>query len=106
MKKMKKIFLFVVAIAFLGVGLFAQTTTAPKKNEKPKAATAAPKKAEKPTPAATTKVAPTKADGTPDMRYKVNKAKEKIKTTGPKKADGTPDLRYKANKPAAKKKSA
>ncbi|MEO6404842.1 MAG: hypothetical protein ABIY51_08590 [Ferruginibacter sp.] len=40
--------------------------------------------------------APKKADGTADMRYKVNKAK--VKTTGPLKADGTKDMRYKANK--------
>ncbi len=38
-----------------------------------------------------------KADGTPDMRYKENKAKAE----GPKKADGTPDMRYKENKAKA-----
>ena len=76
-----------------------------------------------PKPAATTKVAPAakstattttaaktsatttgakvKADGTPDMRYKDNKAAKTA--TGPKKADGTPDMRYKNNKtPKAK----
>lgn len=40
-----------------------------------------------------------KKDGTPDMRYKDNKAvKEEPKPAGPTKKDGTPDKRYKANK--------
>lgn len=40
-----------------------------------------------------------KKDGTPDMRYKENKAaKEQPKPAGPLKKDGTPDKRYKANK--------
>ncbi len=39
-----------------------------------------------------------KADGTPDMRYKENKAKAAAQ--GPKKKDGTLDMRYKANKAA------
>ena len=39
-----------------------------------------------------------KKDGTPDKRYKENKA---TATEGPKKKDGTPDKRYKANKDAA-----
>lgn len=44
-----------------------------------------------------------KKDGTPDMRYKDNKAaKEEPKPSGPLKKDGTPDKRYKANKDAAK----
>ena len=37
-----------------------------------------------------------KANGTPDKRYKENKAT--TKATGPMKKDGTPDMRYKANK--------
>ena len=37
-----------------------------------------------------------KADGTPDKRYKENKAT--AKAAGPMKKDGTPDMRYKANK--------
>jgi hypothetical protein len=45
-----------------------------------------------------TQTGPKKADGTPDMRYKENKAT--AKPTGPKKADGTPDMRFKANKDA------
>lgn len=48
-------------------------------------------------PAATT-AAPVKADGTPDMRYKENKAVVKPAVAGPKKADGTADMRFKANK--------
>lgn len=43
-----------------------------------------------------------KKDGTPDKRFKENKA---AKTEGPKKKDGTPDMRYKQNKEAAKKKA-
>lgn len=38
----------------------------------------------------------TKADGTPDKRYKENKSTTTV--TGPTKKDGTPDMRYKANK--------
>ncbi len=47
----------------------------------------------------------TKADGTPDMRFKENKEKA-APVTGPTKKDGTPDMRYNANKPkeAPKKK--
>lgn len=45
--------------------------------------------------------APTKKDGTPDMRYKENK--ETAKPAGPTKKDGTPDMRYKENKGAAPK---
>lgn len=56
---------------------------------------AKPAKKEK---AATT--APVKKDGTPDKRFKANKA---AAAEGPKKKDGTPDKRYKANKaPEAK----
>lgn len=39
-----------------------------------------------------------KADGTPDMRLKENKAKAKPAPAGPVKKDGTADMRYKANK--------
>ena len=72
-------------------------------------------------PSTPSKSGPLKADGTPDMRYKANKAKvaavlekksdarstasvsSKVLSpsnpskTGPLKADGTPDMRYKAN---------
>jgi hypothetical protein len=69
------------------------------KSGKAKTATTKPvaKKAEKPA------AAPTKKDGTPDMRYKANKESAKAKT-GPTKKDGTPDMRYKANKKDPKKK--
>ncbi|MGI4749907.1 MAG: hypothetical protein ACRYFB_04675 [Janthinobacterium lividum] len=43
-----------------------------------------------------------KKDGTPDKRYKMNKA-QKAASAGPMKKDGTPDKRYKANKAAAPK---
>lgn len=42
--------------------------------------------------------AKTKKDGTPDMRYKANKAGAKTDSVVHKKADGTPDKRFKANK--------
>jgi type II secretory pathway component PulC len=42
--------------------------------------------------------AKTKADGTPDLRFKENKEKKEVKSKGPLKADGTPDKRFKANK--------
>ena len=71
------------ACCLLTVGSMAQT----KKAEAAKPAKAA--------------AAPTKADGTPDMRYKANK--EAAKPAGPTKKDGTPDMRYKENKEAPKK---
>ena len=74
---MKKI-LFVCWLLLAGFGTM-QVQSAPLQ-EKKSAAQAAPKK----------------ADGTLDMRYKVNK--EKKKASGPLKKDGTPDKRYKANK--------
>ena len=48
---------------------------------------------------------PLKKDGTPDMRYSVNKAAAATaarpsSARGPTKADGTPDMRYSANKAA------
>ncbi|MDE3251527.1 MAG: hypothetical protein KGO92_01900 [Bacteroidota bacterium] len=94
---MKKILLALSLMLGMTGLTFAQT----KKAEKAK--TAATKPAAKPSTAA----APTKKDGTPDMRYKANKEKAKT-VAGPTKKDGTPDMRYKANKekakPAAKKK--
>jgi len=82
---MKKIFLILFACCLFTVGSMAQT-----------------KKAE---PAKTAKAAagPTKADGTPDMRFKENKAAATAKPAGPTKKDGTPDMRYKENKEAPKK---
>jgi uncharacterized protein (DUF2147 family) len=81
---MKKIFLILFACCLFTVGSMAQT----KKAEPAKAAKAA--------------AAPTKSDGTPDMRYKANK--EAVKPAGPTKKDGTPDMRYKDNKAAPPKK--
>ncbi len=92
---MKKILLVLSLLMGLTTLSFSQTQKAEK------AKTSAVKPAAKTKPAA----APTKKDGTPDMRYKANKEKAKP-VTGPTKKDGTPDMRYKANKekPAAKKK--
>lgn len=86
----------------LGVALIATTSFAqPKKTEKAKAVNVPTKKemaAAKPAPpAAKPAEAPKmKADGTPDKRFKENKAAKP--TAGPLKKDGTPDMRYKANK--------
>ncbi|WP_113660782.1 hypothetical protein [Pedobacter nanyangensis] len=100
---MKKI-LTLVAVALFGFSTsFAQTATTVKQAPK-KAATVVKtetKKAEKKATSTATKL---KADGTPDMRYKENKA-AKVVTAGPKKKDGTADMRYKVNKEAAKKKN-
>ena len=52
-------------------------------------------KMDKPKPVAATGL---KADGTPDMRLKENKAKAAPVVAGPTKKDGTADMRYKANK--------
>ena len=70
-----------------------------------KTTTALPAKTAKTTTAATTKANPgvkTKANGTPDMRFKENKMA--AKATGPKKKNGTPDMRYKVNKTKQKTK--
>lgn len=75
---MKKILMFLLALSFSTGMIFAQQPTPVKK------------------PTTVNKAgAPTKKDGTPDMRFKVNK---ETKVAGPKKKDGTPDMRYKANK--------
>ncbi|MCK7557305.1 hypothetical protein MKQ70_20775 [Chitinophaga sedimenti] len=60
-----------------------------------------PAEGKKATTEQTKSEAPKKKDGTPDMRYKENKA---AKSEGPKKKDGTPDMRYKENKDAKEKK--
>ena len=81
---MKK--LIMIAIVMLGFAGISQAQTKPSKTGvKPTV------KTEKLSTAKQT--APVKADGTPDMRYSVNKNAAK-----PLKADGTPDMRYKANK--------
>jgi hypothetical protein len=73
-------------LACVGIN-FAQT--APAKKEAPKTTAAKPAQAK---PAA-----PAKKDGTPDMRYKANKAAA-ADTTKHMKKNGTPDKRYKENK--------
>jgi hypothetical protein len=80
---MKKIILIAsLLLAFTGIS-FAQTT--PAKKDAPKTAAAAP----------------TKKDGTADMRYKANKDAAKAKAATPPvhvKKDGTADKRFKENK--------
>ena len=77
---MKKIILIAsLLLAFTGIS-FAQTAPAKKEPAK-KAATAAP----------------TKKDGSADMRFKANKDAAKAKPAHVKK-DGTADKRYKENK--------
>jgi len=100
---MKKI-LTLAAIALFSISVSFAQSTAPVKQAPKKASTTVKtetKKAEKKAESAGTKL---KADGTPDMRYKENKA-TKAAPAGPKKKDGTADMRYKTNKEAAKKKN-
>lgn len=93
---MKKLFFVFLSIMMLGAGYTnAQSKASKVKVEKditkPQDAKADPVKQ--------TEGAKLKKDGTPDMRYKENKAaKEEPKPAGPTKKDGTPDKRYKANK--------
>ena len=100
---MKKIILALTAVVCL-------VTFAISQDKKAKAATPAVKAtpAAKATPAVAAKpaapAAKTKADGTPDMRYKENKGKAAAPAAGPLKKDGTPDKRFNANKEAPKKK--
>lgn len=93
---MKK-FLSGVLALFLSASLcMAQAPATATTKKEAKAVTAkTTQQAAKPAPAAV----PLKKDGTPDKRFKENKA-----TAGPKKKDGTADMRYKANKQAAAKK--
>ncbi len=85
---------FMLALAFLGIGLLPLSAQQPSKT----AAPAPQKKEVKATKSTTEKkeVAPAKKegavmkkDGTPDKRYKANKHLKK---------DGTPDKRYKEHK--------
>jgi len=110
---MKKL-LSLIAIAAFGLSTtFAQTpaTTAQVKKtvKREVKATTVPVKAgvkqeaKKVEIKTTTTAAKVKADGTPDMRFKENKAKAVTKVVGPTKKDGTADMRYKANKAVAKK---
>lgn len=87
---MKKLLTGLLAL-FMGLSVTMAQTPATAKKEAQAAKTKTEQTATK-----------TKKDGTPDMRYKENKA---ATAPGPKKKDGTPDLRYKANnKDAGKKK--
>ena len=111
---MKRILFAFTAMICLATASFAQDKKADKAKA-PAAAKAAPaaKKTEAPAkaspaaaPAAKPAAAPAaagkmKADGTPDKRFKENKAS--APAAGPLKKDGTPDMRYKANKDAAPK---
>jgi hypothetical protein len=88
----------VIAILLFAASFgYANAQTSPKKSSKKVTSSATvttpekSKKVEK-----TTSVTHMKADGTPDKRYKDNKATAKAE--GPMKKDGTPDKRYKANK--------
>jgi len=87
---MKKIIAILMMVCFSTTMIFAQTTNPAAKNPATETKAAAPAAAT--TPAKAT--VPTKKDGTPDNRYKVNKDAP----AGPTKKDGTPDMRYKANK--------
>lgn len=86
---MKKLLAILMLVCFTTTMIYAQ-------GNKPAAKKAATE----------TKAAPTKKDGTPDMRFKENKeaAKATAAPAGPTKKDGTPDMRYKANKTAPAKK--
>lgn len=103
-KHMKKVLATLLAVACFATASFAQ----PKKAEK--AAPAAKKEAAAPAKPAATPATPAKkdaaklkADGTPDKRFKENKAATPATPPGPTKKDGTLDMRYKANKDAKKK---
>jgi hypothetical protein len=114
---MKKLLSLIAIAAFGLTTAFAQTpATAPAAKAKTVAkkevkTTTAPVKAgvkqeaKKVETKTTTTAAKVKADGTPDMRFKENKAKAVTKVAGPTKKDGTADMRYKANKAAAAKKN-
>ena len=77
-------------VAFFSTATFAQTTS-------PRTNGAAPA-----TSQSSKSGIGMKKDGTPDKRYKMNKA-ETPATAGPTKKDGTPDKRYKNNKTVAPK---
>lgn len=100
---MKKILLALTAVVCMASFSFTQDKKAKAREAAPAAKPAEVKKsAPAAKPAVTT--GKMKADGTPDMRFKENKAKAAAPVAGPVKKDGTPDMRYKANKAAAKKK--
>ncbi len=100
---MKKLLIaFCMMLGFAGVATAqtaapkpATTKPAEMKVVKKDAATAKVVKMDKTNPVAASGL---KADGTPDMRLKENKAKKTAPVAGPTKKDGTADMRYKANK--------
>ncbi|MBX2906567.1 MAG: hypothetical protein KF744_11045 [Taibaiella sp.] len=93
---MKKLLFVLLSVLMLGAGY----ANAQSKGAKMKAEKEVTKKQDaKAEPVKQTEETKLKKDGTPDMRYKENKAaKEQAKPAGPMKKDGTPDKRYKANK--------
>ncbi len=91
---MKKIVCILMSLLIMGTASFAQDKAGKPVKKAPATKTAAAPKTEE-APKTATKM---KKDGTPDMRYKENKAA--AKPAGPTKKDGTPDMRYKANKAA------
>jgi len=95
---MKK--LLIAILLFAGTFSFANAQTKQKKDTKKATTSAAVTTKTKTAPTAkvekTTSTKHMKANGTPDKRYKENKASSTA--AGPLKKDGTPDKRYKANK--------
>ena len=102
---MKKLMLAFAMLLTLSTVSFAQTKQSGKKKEKTAAApTASSAKQESTAPVAPEmaqpapsgkKAGPVKKDGTPDKRFKANKATD---TVVHKKKDGTADKRFKENK--------
>lgn len=90
---MKKFIAILALVCFSATMIFAQDAKPATKGQDNKATTEV--KAAKAD--ASSAIAPTKKDGTPDLRYKANK------DAAPTKKDGTPDFRYKANKEAPAK---
>ncbi len=91
---MKKIIIVLLFLAGTFGFANAQTKPAVKKSATMKTAPARMKDS------AVAKKSGMKKDGTPDMRYKENKAAKTV--AGPTKKNGTPDMRYKANKVKSK----
>ena len=83
---MKKILIMLMLVLGFSGAMYAQQT----KKDKAKATSTAA------APVTAAKV-PLKKDGTPDKRFKANKAGATA-PAGPLKKDGTPDKRFKANK--------
>jgi lipopolysaccharide export LptBFGC system permease protein LptF len=93
----KAIMIASLLLSFIGF-TFAQTTT-PAKSKKTTTTASTAKATTATAPAKATTVAPTKKDGTPDMRYKENKDAAKAQPAPVHtKKDGTADKRYKENK--------